>query len=226
MRKKCYVLCALLCIFALLLQVAKPFQVFAAIQGLGIDKGVALANEAIYESFSYRNDGTWIYPDEFAGTYLEDGELVIGLTSLSKENLDKYYKLVAEHTEKVRFSEKLHSIGELSHLGDEIASYLITNGCRPVGYCTIDKENNLLFQISERLYETAVTGMVSTTVISTPSSGGDSGGPYFSVYLSPGSAPDLVYCGIHCAGNGTNTYFTPYSTVYYETGFSLATYGN
>ncbi len=115
------------------------------------------ALECIYRSFDHNADGTWIYPDDFGGAYLdEDGTIVVVLTDPSETCLEKYKTLVGS-SDTLTFTRKEFSYNELMRVGQEVAACLMKNGCRSVAFGPYDSENKVLITIREDFFEKAKT---------------------------------------------------------------------
>lgn len=118
-----------------------------------IQRDACLANETIYESFEWNN--TYIYPDDFAGTYIDYDMLHVMVTS--KDALKRYQTMLNDYT-CLKFDIVEHSYNELmenaartvEELGDKvkITSYGVAlSDNKPfirVIYYDYDKVNILL----------------------------------------------------------------------------------
>ncbi|MBO6300953.1 MAG: hypothetical protein J6N15_00755 [Ruminiclostridium sp.] len=98
------------------------------------------AYQTLYSTFNQDDKGRYVYPDEYAGEWLDGNKLVIALTDVSKEKLDKYIDIL-KHYNCVKFVKAKYSITFLYKLADEVFETLNDMNITKYG---VDVENNKL----------------------------------------------------------------------------------
>ena len=76
--------------------------------------------QKLYDSFGKDDVGLPIYPDEYAGAYIEDGNLIIQLTDNSTAMRNKYLQ-ICETDLKIDFKDQLVGPSALAYSEDQIA---------------------------------------------------------------------------------------------------------
>lgn len=78
------------------------------------------ANAAIYSSFARNENGSFIYPNDFGGTYIDSGKLILCITQ--EGNQDNYQSLLnASQRSLVNFKVVKHNFNHLMQLAKELA---------------------------------------------------------------------------------------------------------
>ena len=98
----------------------------------------------IYNSFSKDEHGMPVYPEEYAGAYIEDGNLIIQLIDNSSEMQEKYL-LLCNHSDKIIFREVEYSLNELAAY-EEYATSMLKDGYDVIGFGIREKDN--IFEIT------------------------------------------------------------------------------
>ena len=75
------------------------------------------ANDMIYSSFAYSSNGMWIYPDDFAGTYIDNNILHVCLNTENENNV-AHYKSLIDSNSPVVFDTVLYSRNSLQEAAD------------------------------------------------------------------------------------------------------------
>lgn len=96
------------------------------------------ANDFLYESFEW-GESDYIYPDDFAGTYIDYDTLHVLLTD--KSAIPKYSKLLADYSEYVTFDIVKYSYNELYALNEKCFNELKDNNFSVTG-CYVDVKKN------------------------------------------------------------------------------------
>ena len=93
----------------------------------------------IYNSFSKDEHGMPVYPDEYAGAYIEEGNLIIQLIDNSSEMQEKYL-LLCNHSDKIIFREVEYSLNELAAYEKYVTS-MLKDGYDVIGFGIREKDN-------------------------------------------------------------------------------------
>ncbi len=99
------------------------------------------ANDKIVDSFSWGKDGMCIYPDDFAGTYVDGQILKVYVKDLNENSEEYYISLVEDEAKYVQLISVPYSRNELQAVVDEIAKELIQMNIPVFSYC-VDVVNN------------------------------------------------------------------------------------
>lgn len=104
------------------------------------------AYQAILENFGKNEAGLPIYPEEYAGAYIDSGELIVQLTSLDEIVVQKYTDYV-DYSACVKFKKAAHSLNELNSYEAYVVE-LIKQGFDIVGFGVSEKENKYIIELS------------------------------------------------------------------------------
>jgi len=72
------------------------------------------ANECLNQAFGQTANGTIIFPEDYAGAYIDGGHLVLLLTNTSEEATEKYRNWAGEYSSCLTFKKVKYSYNELS----------------------------------------------------------------------------------------------------------------
>ena len=123
---------------------SKEYQrIMQEIQAISIKQNhAAAANDRIMKSFSCDENGMYIYPDDFAGTYHDGEHLVLCLKRGSgADAVNKYLNIVGNKAEYLRIREVEYSLNELQAIADSQARELNKQSITIYSYW-VDIENN------------------------------------------------------------------------------------
>ena len=99
--------------------------------------------QKLYDSFVKDEMGMPIYPDEYAGAYIEDGKLMIQLADNS-ENIQNKYVLLCGDSDKIDFIEAEYSMNELLSYESYVKD-MLDDGYDVIRFGVCEKEN--IFEI-------------------------------------------------------------------------------
>ena len=86
----------------------------------------AEASSRLTELFEVGEGGTWVYPSDYAGSYIDDYILHICLTSTDSEMLKPYVMCLGESIQAVCFHEVKYSYTELQNKLDDFLQFLLS----------------------------------------------------------------------------------------------------
>ena len=72
------------------------------------------ANECLNQAFGQTANGTIIFPEDYAGAYIDGGHLVLLLTNTSEEATEKYRNWAGKYSSCLTFKKVKYSYNELS----------------------------------------------------------------------------------------------------------------
>lgn len=194
-----------------------------------IQRDACLANETLYASFE--QNGTYIYPEDFAGTYIDYDTLCVLVTEGG--DIDRYNSVLSDF-DCVKYQSAEYSYNELfSEVQRAAEEELSETGV--IGYGVDVLENKGFISVLKSSYNKflrsynaddmvpdngsmRIHNMTKAEIITGTTGPGDSGGPYRC---------GTDFCGIHHGaatqgGTATYVYFTPYTYIY-NAGFRIET---
>lgn len=179
-------------------------------QGPAVD-----AADKLYTLFQLSEEGTWIYTDDFAGSYIDEFVLHIMLTDMSEETISRYRNTIGIDIcdNVVCFEYAAYSINQLESVKNEIVAaaaldkiqlygYGIDMQCNKVVFYLPEKNEEDLIKLAEsNKYDDKIQIITSCESPRTTTSlyGGD------KVLRSGGSPFTLGFCGTY---NGNNAVIT------------------
>lgn len=114
-----------------------------------------LSNEELYASFGF--DETYIYPDDFSGSYIENGRLIVLITS--PKSKDKYYKLFS-NKEYIDFKVADYSYNELYSLAEKT----VNKYCKDIdslSYYVDVRKNRAVISLSSKYKDNINTNIIN-----------------------------------------------------------------
>lgn len=81
------------------------------------------AYHTLYNTFGRDENGVYVYPDEFAGTWIDDDKLVIAITDVSKNTLMNYYNILKDYN-CIEIKEVEYSLNYLKERAEEVYSQI------------------------------------------------------------------------------------------------------
>lgn len=116
-----------------------------------IQRNASMANQKLYESFDFKND--YIYPKDFAGTFVDFDKLHVLVTRRSAVN--KYRELLADYSKYVTFDIVKYSYNELAALNEKCVKELEDNNFSiTMFYVDVDKNKGVITVLEDE-YEKA-----------------------------------------------------------------------
>ena len=99
------------------------------------------ANECLNQAFGQTANGTIIFPEDYAGAYIDGGHLVLLLTNTSEEATEKYRNWAGEYSSCLTFKKVKYSYNELSEKLDPIVEKLKEDGYEVTSSAVSETEN-------------------------------------------------------------------------------------
>lgn len=105
-----------------------------------------MAHEILCQEFSGAE--TFVYPDNYAGEYIDDETLIILLTDFNEETIEFYKDILTDYMDYVDFAIEENSYNELCEEKDEVIAYL-DEKYDVVESCVDVKNNEVLIRVSD-----------------------------------------------------------------------------
>lgn len=147
-----------------------------SIKKSALQKKAVMAQNMLVSSWGFDNNGNVLYPESFAGYWIEGDQLIIGITNYSRETMNQYYTSVGSYSECLKFIKMQYGYNFLNESSHKICSFLEEKGA-PVSQYYVDKsENAIVIGLAceeedlakwELLLEAAFEG-IPVTVVSLP----------------------------------------------------------
>ncbi len=102
-------------------------------------RNASKANQLLMQYFE--QDGELVFPDYYAGSYIENNEFVVCFTNPPANIEEIYNRVFGEYANVVRYVCRNYSLEELEEYADVFAQQLLDNGYRVTGY-GLDVINN------------------------------------------------------------------------------------
>lgn len=125
------------------------FQEYNAVMAEQIN--ATKAYKKLSELFSVSDNGATIYPEKYAGSWIDGSNLVIAVTE--KSEIDYYKDFLSEY-DCVEFVVKKYSLRELDVFKRQIANTLRNNTTDVNSYYTDVKENKVVFYVGDDAADT------------------------------------------------------------------------
>jgi len=113
------------------------------IQQSDCQKNAVMAQEALITSWGYDQEGDTLYPESFAGFWIEGNLLAIGITEYTEDVMDSYRDLSGSYCDYLKFVEMKYSYNYLYNESHIIGAYLIEQGA-PVSQHYVDEKENTI----------------------------------------------------------------------------------
>lgn len=113
-----------------------------------LHRHAANANDKIMNSFPFDENGMWIYPDYFAGTYIDGEYLILCLKNADSDVVSNYLSIAGGEAAYVKIRDVVYSCNELQKIADNVASNIKKNGVSIHYYCFDASINGLKFAVS------------------------------------------------------------------------------
>ena len=99
------------------------------------------ANECLNQAFGQTANGTIIFPEDYAGAYINGVHLVLLLTNTSEEATEKYRNWAGKYSSCLTFKKVKYSYNELSEKLDPIVEKLKEDGYEVTSSAVSETEN-------------------------------------------------------------------------------------
>ena len=122
-----------------------------------LEENAVAASQKIWNSFSVRSDGMWIYPDDFGGMYIDGQYLCIYVKNLREENRQYYLSLIDDLDGYVNFFDAEYSRNELQEIANEINEEVLKQGFILYSIGVDDIHQGIHIYTSQELFEEVKT---------------------------------------------------------------------
>ena len=109
----------------------------------------AVANGRIMNSFAYDEHGMWIFPEDYAGTYIDGEFLIVCLKEPDQESINYYLSLAEDEALFVQVKEVIYSQNELQLIADSQAAWFNEHGISVYSYWVDPQSNGISFLTAE-----------------------------------------------------------------------------
>ena len=90
-----------------------------------LQENAVMANECINQMFETDENGMIIYPNEYAGAWIDENMLVLALTNVEDEVISKYIDFAGEYANYVRFEKAEFSYNYLKTVEENVVQTLV-----------------------------------------------------------------------------------------------------
>lgn len=112
-----------------------------ALQEAARQRQASMAQEALERAWGFDKEGNSLYPKSFAGFWIEEDHLVIGITEYTDEVMDSYRDSAGAYAESLRFVERQYTYQDLDEETVKIGRFLMEKGA-PVSQYYVDEPGN------------------------------------------------------------------------------------
>lgn len=106
------------------------------------------AYELLNRAFGHDDLGYTLFPDDYAGSYIEGDKLVLLLTDVSEETQKKYKTWAAQYAGVLVFKEAEYSFNSLNDMSDTMYRDLVDKGYTITEYCVSEMTNSIVISIA------------------------------------------------------------------------------
>lgn len=106
------------------------------------------AYELLDRAFGHDDLGYTLFPDDYAGSYIEGDKLVLLLTDVSEETQKKYKTWAAQYAGVLVFKEAEYSFNSLNDMSDTMYKDLEDKGYTITEYCVSEMTNSIVISIA------------------------------------------------------------------------------
>ena len=106
------------------------------------------AYELLDRAFGHDELGYTLFPDDYAGSYIEGDKLVLLLTDVSEETQKKYKTWAAQYAGVLVFKEAEYSFNSLNDMSDTMYKDLEDKGYTITEYCVSETTNSIVISIA------------------------------------------------------------------------------
>lgn len=115
-----------------------------------LQENTVMANECINQMFEIDENGTIIYPNEYAGAWIDEDMLVLALTNVEDEVISKYIEVAGEYANYVRFENAEYSYNYLKDVEENVVKTLVEEeNVNVVNHYVSDIANSIVIGIDE-----------------------------------------------------------------------------
>ncbi|MCI8625909.1 MAG: S1 family peptidase [Lachnospiraceae bacterium] len=109
------------------------------------------AYQKLFDTFGRNEDGSLLYPEDYAGAYIEGDRLVVMLTQMDEQTKIKYNMIYPEYVSAVIYQEAEYTLNQLYKI-QEIGHELMTD-FSITSYGVDEKNNETFIQVPEEEVE-------------------------------------------------------------------------
>ena len=107
-----------------------------------------MAQDALERAWGVDKEGNSLYPKSFAGFWIEEDQLVIGITEYTDEEMGSYRDSAGAYAESLRFVERQYSYHDLDEETIKIGKYLMEKGAPVSQYYVDESENRIVIGLA------------------------------------------------------------------------------
>lgn len=112
------------------------------------EKAVA-AYQLLDQAFDHDSLGYTLFPDDYAGSFIEGDKLVLLLTDTSAMTTNKYRAWAKEYADYLVFKDALYSYNEMQKCSDSIAQVVANNGYTVTQYYVSETSNEIVICVQK-----------------------------------------------------------------------------
>lgn len=160
--KSCILVLALVCLFNSLIIPGSAVSTTDGVSNqaeyyenlIDLQRNAVMANEVILQSLPRNNYGEFIYPDDWAGDWIDEDTLVIMLTDISPEHTAKYESMLGKFSQYVRFEVADYSYNYLVEQAEIYVENLPeTSDIAVSGYYISVMDNEIVIGVTPESYK-------------------------------------------------------------------------
>lgn len=111
-------------------------------------ENAAAAYDLLDRAFGHDEIGNTLFPDDYAGAYIDGDRLVLLLTDTDENTLARYRAWVGEYADSLTFQKAEYSYRQLQDGLEAIRQELDDNGCRWWAYYVSETANTAVIEIA------------------------------------------------------------------------------
>ncbi len=113
-----------------------------------LQENAIAAHNSLIEEFGFDEDGNPLYPDEYAGMWVDEQMLVVALTDTSDEVITEYKTAAGEYADYLQFEKAEYSYNDLKAQADDIVTDLRENkDIAVISYSVSETENKIVIGV-------------------------------------------------------------------------------
>lgn len=109
------------------------------------------AYQKLFDTFDKQDDGSFLYPKDYAGAYIEGDKLIIMLTSVNEQSIANYNAIYPEYISTVIYQEAKYALNQLCEI-QQIGHELLED-FSIASYGVDEKNNETFIQVPEEEME-------------------------------------------------------------------------
>lgn len=118
-------------------------------KAIQLQENAVAAYELLDQAFGHDSLGYTLFPDDYAGSFIEGDKLVILLTDLSDITSSKYRTWAKEYADYIVFENAMYSYNKLQECADSIAQAVSDNNYTVTEYYVSETENDIVIGVKD-----------------------------------------------------------------------------